>query len=242
MVRSEVSLDGYVLNVIPQKENDLIVNILTEDGLKSVYGRGYAKPKSKYYILNNRFIKVKITGIDNKFFKLQDVKVLSFPNTKDLTISKYTEISKLISFFINTKEYQGEATYLLFNHLMEDIGILDVNHFADFFLVNTLNNLGGKYALDYCVKCQSRQNLVGFNFMEGGCVCHNCQTYEPSLTLEQFKAIYALFNLNINHYLHIKQQKFIQEELINLYEDAYGISMRKWRESGRSNHGSTIGS
>ena len=179
MSRQEESKKGIVLKQIDYKDNDAIINVLSQKGeLLSLYARGVKKTKSKNaaailvftfaqfdYFLSQKGLHTlkKAKKIENYYEDINDYnKIIVAFMLLDITLS----ISRL----------EVEANIELFKLLKSSLStIKKVNEhiLLAYFLIKILKQQGLYLNVDNCSICKS-QKVSFISYNNGGFICHNC--------------------------------------------------------------------
>lgn len=228
MARSEITLVGYVIDIIQQKEADAIVTFLTEAGMKTSYIRGMMKIKSRNYFLNNRFLKVQLTGNDSQnYFKVKEAKLISYPQKQIENYRLYQELIKICKVMNQVPQVLDYASFYLFDFLVQNIELQTVNHYKMLFLVQISNNLGFEFALDHCAKCHRKTGIINFDLYEGGMLCVDCNRSNVNLSLEELKIINEIYTMQISKSVEREFNYKHMYDLIDYLNHGYGLNI-KW--------------
>jgi len=178
---------GYVLRVVPYKESNSIITLLTEAGLESFMARGIMKPTSKnasscqLYTYGEYQLSYKTDGSNHTLLSGVPLKTL----TSLYENLKFSALLGLISECILKNDDFEEPFRVfdcVFNHFLEG----KCNFSTIIAIVLKLNALyaGCNLEADGCVRCGSQKSIYTVCYDEGGLICSNCarelQLYEKS--------------------------------------------------------------
>ncbi len=219
-----LTIDAYVLNVTIQKEADGIISFLTTNGYKQSYIRGLMRLKSKHRILTNRLIKVRLTYKESgDYIKISDVKLLEYPSATTLNYQTNVALSQVCREIIQTRQVDHQATYIIFEQLMNDLSNLD--HYRLLILANLTISLGINFNLKACAKCGNTKNIITFDLYEGGYLCVNCSPQKSHASLQELRTINQLFNHQVQAFLKNDIDKVFALKLIDFINQTYGYKL-----------------
>lgn len=193
-------LEAYIIKVTSLKDNDVILTLLTDEGVKDVYGRGYNSVKNKFHILVNTGMKVKVTGVSKKkYFQIYDYQLLTLNDfiTKDYDLFiKYTSIIKVI---LQTKDMHDRTSYMLLEYTIDHLEEFNSNLLIDLWSIYFLKRENIIFEFKHCVKCGKVHNIVTISLNQGGLVCDKCYEKEKILDIKSIRDIKAFQNGNITY-------------------------------------------
>ncbi len=228
MARSEITIDAYVIDVIQQKEADALVTFLTEQGLKKAYLRGMMRLKSRNYFLNNRFLKVKLTGFDQgDYFRLKEATLIKYPEKELNNYRLYYQLIDICKVMNQVQQVLDYASFIIFDYIMENVNETTISHYKLLFLISLLQSLHVNIATNCCAICGSTEQIVNFNLYQGGMVCVNCNEQQNYLNLEQLKLINEIYTMQISKFVNKKIEPKIMYDLIDYLNHGYGLNI-KW--------------
>lgn len=168
---------GYVLRIVPYKESNAIITLLTDAGLESFMARGVLKPTSKnaascqLYTYGEYQLSYKTDGSHHNLVSGVSLKVLPqlYENLK------YSALLGLIAECIlknDDFEEQFNVFDIVFNHLTSG----KCNFVTIIAIVLKLNAIysGCNLEADGCVRCGTNKNIYTVCYDEGGLVCASC--------------------------------------------------------------------
>ncbi len=217
-------LDAFIINNKDLNETDTILTILTEDGIKDVYGRGYRNIKNKYHALVNRGIHVTIYGYDKKnFFAIKDFDILKFSNIITDDYQLYLEYIKIIKLILSTKELHDKTSLLLFEYTIDNLEEIPAQYLFDFWKIFLLKK--ENFILDFscCQKCGNVDQIITINSYEGGLICQRCYNGEKVMKFDEIKALKLLFNSDLNKLYYIKYSQNVSKFLSEILQQNSGI-------------------
>lgn len=176
----EELLTGFILRTTPYKENDIIVSILTKQGIRSFKARGIAKSESKLrsslqlysfgeYTCNSR--------LEMGHQTLTAAQLVMAPTEAMASI----ELSALLALFseaVTKMEYDDWSMiydnfdrfyrHLLLHRDYDTAYLVLLAHLVDW------SGLG--FEVDQCVNCGETRNIVALSASDGGLLCSRCNT------------------------------------------------------------------
>ena len=168
---------GYVLRLVPYKESNSIVTILTEAGIESFMARGVMKPTSKnaascqLYTYGEYQLNYKTEGSHHTLSSGVALKTL----TQLYENVRYSVVLGLISECI-LKNDDFEEPYLVFDTVFKHLYSGNFNFATIIAIVLKLNSLysGCNLEADGCVRCGSSKSIYSVSYNEGGLICASC--------------------------------------------------------------------
>ncbi|MGL4589042.1 MAG: DNA repair protein RecO [Mycoplasmatales bacterium] len=221
-------ITAYVLKTTNYQEADLIINLLTETGIKTIYGRGYRKPKSNYHALNNRFIKLLINGIEkNKYFQLTDVKVLNYQLAQKLEFETYEKILQIADLILKGNNQNFEVTFKLFEYTIKEITVENTSQILNVWIIYLLKSEGLILNFENCFKCRTTSNLITFDLDNLSLICTNCRTSQYIFEKKAIINLKLLFDGQLSLIKTMKENKLINQACLYLLEENLGITLIK---------------
>lgn len=234
MVISEIV--GYIVKVQKYKDSDAIITIFTKEGLFSIYGRGYKNVKSKYHILNNLFLKIKILGTQGKFLKIKDFEILEYNQLEYdnfNVIQTAVKVNKYIINILNSSKVPNsknlEQLYNAYDFMIKNINDNN-NVFMEYYIKLLLIKVSGiEFNYSQCTFCTSKK-IVTFSLSDGGLVCQQCYNNQRIMSLREIKKIKILWEQDIylinKEYLKYMTNQYNEKyyyEIDNVIENTIGI-------------------
>ncbi|MFV0288604.1 MAG: DNA repair protein RecO [Mycoplasmatales bacterium] len=220
------TLEGYLINCKPYKESDTILTILTNKGLKTIFGRSYRSPKSKYHVLNNLFLKVKIIGEDAKNFKLKDYDILDYSLVNNFTYDEVKKLSKIIN-LIKVNEKNNEKIYQYFDYILQNIQDDKNNNYLTWFIVKLLEENQINIEFKKCINCGKKEDIITLSLYSGGLICKNCLNHEKIKKIEEIKQINLIFNGKIKDVEKMLIKQNIKIEIEELLNESLGLYIKE---------------
>ncbi len=217
--------EAYVISIVVQKEADAIVTFLTNHGIQKAYVHGMMRIKSKYSILGNRFIKVKLTAnVKNNYLRIKEVKLMSYPSSEALNIKINEQLSKLVKVMMQVDSIDEAGLFLIFDAMLQNIN--DINKYTIFIYAHITKLLGIEFSMNCCAKCQSTNNIIVFDLYEGGYLCANCTSNQEIMTLSDLSAINELFNYQVSKYLKREENVEFKLKLVDFLSQVMGLKIK----------------
>ncbi len=217
--------EAYVISVVVQKEADAIVTFLTNHGIQKAYVHSMMRIKSKYSILSNRFIKVRISAnIRNSYLKIKEVKLISYPNNEVLNLETNQKLSDLAKVMMQIPSVDEPGLYLIYDAMLQNTS--DINKYTLFVYAHITKLLGIEFSMNCCAKCQSTKQIVAFDLYEGGYLCANCASKLETMSLNDLKAINELFNYQVTKYLKREENIEFKLKLVDFLNQVMGLRIK----------------
>ncbi len=120
-----IDKEGYILSCTQYKDNDLICNFFTNEGLMSFLNISGLKKNAKLNcnIYKLSYVKVKLYKGNQKYYKIKELNILNFhdlTNSNFEMISFYNFINEITLIILNNKIFENEF-YVIFDSLMKKI-------------------------------------------------------------------------------------------------------------------------
>ena len=189
-----------VLDLIDYKDNDVIINGISETGFVSFKVRGIKKPNSAFVWLNNRLVVADVEYVENPRYRhqiLKSAKMLDYP-VKESTPGNLFGLSLANEAVF--KMLQDEDKHLIFHDL--EGYIKAIKDYKDpclpaLILLGKLMKVAGfELEVNKCIYCGNTHDIVAFSFSEGGFICRNCLRNDVILSLnpKQMKLVRYVIN------------------------------------------------
>jgi DNA repair protein RecO (recombination protein O) len=170
--------EGIVVKTINYQDNAKIVYLITANGKKSIIVKGATNLKSHTFSYAQELTKL---GYDIKDKYLSAGKIInSYSNIK----SSYDKIHSAlliieIAYDLIDHINDFDTFYTFLDNVLSLIDGQDYYQILELiFRVKTLYLLGVSPIFTRCIECESKENLVGFSFYNGGMKCTNCVTHD----------------------------------------------------------------
>ena len=220
---------GIVLKTIDYQENSKIIYLLTNNGIKSAVVRGAKNLKSHTYSYAQPLVKIEFELKKDRYIGAN--KIINNYNNVKLDFEKLTHCLKIIEICYTLGEHITDSK-LFYSFTSEILDLINSNNIYDIyeliFKIKTLYLLGVAPVFSKCVSCDTKENLIGFSFNNGGMKCSNCIKQDdfiyPKETILEIKTIYLkklneliiLINENKLKYNYDKISRFLE-----LYYEQY---------------------
>lgn len=199
-------VEGYVIHLSQYKENDVIVTLLTREGLISFRARGAKKITSKNSssLLLLSFSSFFLENF-NDFWTLKEGKVLQEPSYQDdlVHMSALSFIAEICSKLV--MEDVAESAYLWLETAMESIkkGFSPLTS-ALLLLAKYIELEGYGLDVDECVFCRKKTAIIGIDFDAGGFVCENEDPIALKRMNSRFLQIYRyIFRCSVSDFSRV---------------------------------------
>ena len=195
-------IKGIILSIKDYREYDTLMQIMSEEGIYSVVGKGHRRMKSKQAPLCQLFAYVScICHAKNEYatiYTLRSVQMLTYYRKIREDLCKQAIALFFLEAVLQLKE--GE----LFEHLKYALDLLEDStkpYAAAALFAAQLTHLQGiDPYVDGCVKCGSKQ-VSGISVEHGGFVCRECmRVQEAVLTVEELRKFRLLQKADYTHY------------------------------------------
>lgn len=200
-----------VLEIQDYKDNDVIINGISETGPVSFKVRGIKKPNSAFTWLNNALVVADVDYVENVRYRhqiLKNAKLISYP-IKDNTVANLFSIG--LANEVMRKMILDEDKHKAFHYLEGFINA--VKNYKDpllsilIFLGKMMKIAGFALEVNQCVYCGSKKDIVAFSFAEGGFICRNCLSNDYVLDLNKSQMKLVRYIINKVDYLDLPNEK-----------------------------------
>lgn len=169
-------VEGYVVHLSNYKDNDAMINVFTKEGSLSFLARGVLKPTAK----NAAACQL----LSYSHFSLDPGKrgILSLKEAQSITpidgrdslerLTTFSFISELTSKLVQEDEAKDAYPWLEATMKALEAGA-DAFSVALIYFAHLLILCGYGLDVDECVYCQSKTNIKGVSYSDGGFVCAN---------------------------------------------------------------------
>lgn len=179
MNKDEQKVKGIVLKQIEYKDNDVIINLLSEKGkLFSFYARGIKKITSK----NANAVQVFVYSEIEYFHNQKGLHTLKRAKTIKNYFNEFDDYNKIIVAFmlldiINDvgalSLNDSPRLFQLLHSSLILINEIDENLLLAFFMIDIMRQQGITLVVDHCAVCENdKVNYISIE--NGGFICHNC--------------------------------------------------------------------
>lgn len=228
------NIEGYVVHHTQYKENDAMVSVLSKDGLFSFLARGVLKPTAKnaascQLLSHSRF---SLGQEKNGSYSLKESEVLKMPDGKDSLerLTAFSFLAELTSKLVQNDEAIGAYPFL--EAAMEGIA-QGVDAFTEILLYFAHVLLIAGYGLDVdeCVFCQSKTEIAGISYADGGFVCkEDLQDGVEACDPRKLKILRYAFRCKVGDFPRVSFEKEecqdLLRELSQYANDLTGVSLK----------------
>ena len=221
---------GIVLKTIDYQENSKIIYLLTNNGIKSAIVRGAKNLKSHTYSYAQPLVKIDFELKKDRF--IGAFKIIDNYNNIKLNFDKLTHSLKIIEICYTLGEHitDSKLFYSFTTKILELINNKENNFdiYELIFKIKTLYLLGVAPVFSKCVICDSKENLEGFSFNNGGMKCSDCIKNDdfiyPKETITEIKNIYLIKLNELNLLINENKLKYNYNKInrfLELYYEQY---------------------
>ena len=224
-----------VLSITHYKEKDSIINAISEDEYLTFNAHGILSPTSKYSALNNQLCiaDVILTKAKSGKYSLKESSVIALPFKVNSDMNYMVTISLIAE--ATNKMLDEDERPNAFPILVATIIALKKSNYpllvATAYLIKMMKIAGYSFEINRCVRCGSKQNIIGFDFKDGGYICKNCATEmdKLDLTKEQLLLIRTLsatqdFDFNNVDY-NEDSAKILLHKFLEFINDLGGVEL-----------------
>lgn len=225
--------EGIIVKVAKFQESSKIITILNEYEMSNYYVKSGYNYKSHNFHYSNELTKI---AYDFSAKNKDSLKILKSGKVLNNYTSIKTDFQKLKDCLLII-----EAIYLLGNHindfkilynfLNDTLDIIDDRPYSPYYLIifklKLLYLLGIGPIFTKCTSCDSKENLKGFVFADGGMICSNCERgykkYLSNNLVSVLKLLYLTKLENITDSFLIQIPNYQTEifEFLDLYYEHF---------------------
>lgn len=207
---------GLVLTNTTLNEHDVIMNVLTDDGIKSVKAKGVLKANSK----NRNMTEIGCFSLFHTIDRLNQ-KVYLLKNAESIQrFSIQSNIDKQAIYHCLLEGFYKSDISL--DEALSYVNLLDKSKnplcLYALYLCHLIKTGGISLIVDGCSLCQTQQGLCGLSFVDGGFVCKDCYDVEKHVHLDvlELKNIRYCMHATTNNYEILEQNTNITYVTIKL--------------------------
>lgn len=172
-----MDVEGIVLKVIPYKEKDGLVSILSSDGVITFLARGIYKIDSKNSLLTNLYTRAifELTESKNGYYSLKSGNVIQLSSSFLNDLDKVLVLDAIAELIIKTSDSNNiSMLYPFIDNCYHLIMKNDIDPLVSVAIIGVkyLMYNGYNMHVDGCVVCNQKNKLVSFDFSSGGFLCH----------------------------------------------------------------------
>ncbi len=193
-----MEFDGLVLSLIQIKEDDAMVRVLTNSGVISFFVRRAMSQKSTYYATIQPFVQSHFWLREGPQggLTLRQAKIIRYTANGYEQLNQYAllELIKETLAMIADNDEWDAINSLVLATIQEGEKTEDIIKLATFYLNRLLTLMGWGLALNQCVTCGSKKDIVGVDLPRGGYVCraHYQAPSSIALSIKQLAALLIL--------------------------------------------------
>lgn len=207
---------GLVLSNTTLNEHDVIMNVLTNDGIVSIKAKGVLKPNSK----NRNTTEIGCYSLFHTIDRLNQ-KVYLLKNAESIQrFSMNDDLNKQAVFQCLLEGFS--KSQVNFNEAIKFIEILDKCHnclcLYALYLCHLIKVGGISLIVDECCLCENKHGITGLSLIDGGFVCVKCyqETKHIHLDINELKNIRYCMHATLNDYDKLEQNSNINFVTIKL--------------------------
>lgn len=227
-------IEAIIIRLTPYRENDYIVNALSNDGFLTFRAVGAQKPNSSsassllLYSLVNVELRETKAGYTLTYIKPLLSSSLIFADYDKLAVLNV--IGELILKTIKTEE-EVKETFLFLKHALFALErATSPFSLLYLYLTGLLKRLGYGFNVNSCVKCGATTNIVGLDTVNGGLVCGTCAR-EPYMRLDEHTVNIVRYGFMFNETQFLRHE-FSKEDVYSLlpvfllyFEEVYNFRL-----------------
>lgn len=214
-------IKALVLNISDYKENDLLLQVISEDkGFLTLSARGGKKVAGKNHYSNLCLYEFIIDYKDNKtMFSIHNAKLLaSYYEDNDLSLLTFKNVLVEI-----TSKAKGDYEFDLFKNIcftLSSINKTNMYLLGSLYISYILKLLGISPNVDGCIECHNSK-VVSISSVKGGFVCLEHLGQDEALDVEYLKKFRLINKADFDKYEMIKDLDYVFKDfdlMINFYE------------------------
>lgn len=226
-------IKGFILNQVKYKENDLIINVLTQNKIESFKVLGGLKVPNKYM----NCIELYTFG-EYEVYTIKDSDKYILRNGKTIEkLDTFSDFNKsiLLSFLAESiikdpdLKNQFEIFKNTFDLLKSNYSLFNI--VAVVLKYHLIDN-GSYLESDGCCKCGSKKSMITVNFNDGGFICNECnKIYNLPIRSNNYLLAYrTIMKATINDTNKFSYDDEVIKELISdmfyILEENIGIKLK----------------
>ena len=171
-----MDIEGIVLRIVPYKEKDAMVTILSKDGFVSFLARGILKIDSKNAHLIGLYNKAifELSEAKNGHISLKSGKILHSSGMITKNLNNLLALDAIGEIILRMcDENSAKKLYDYLDSVIKNLNDDKVSSLTSCLIIGarTLIENGYMMKVDGCVECGSKNKLVSFDFNSGGYIC-----------------------------------------------------------------------
>lgn len=214
--------EGIIIKTINYKENSKLVYMVCEDGLNSLEAKGASKVNSHTHLYSNLLTNI---AFSSKSHFLHSAKVLNNYTRIKSNLNKLNLVMNILELTYASIEHITNFK-VFYDFLKSILNLMEEENNDEFyysiFHIKLLYLLGIQPILNKCVKCEAKENLLGFVLSDGGMKCSTCLTPSDVLISDKsfLETIYKMYYLKLD-VLKENQFDFDFNKLKGFIDDYY---------------------
>lgn len=221
---------GIVIKTTPFRDNDLMVNVISNDKMRSFLARGTLKIESKNAPSVNIYTKSRFVITKGKDgYSLRSGEILnSYEHIKD-DLLKLTIVDFLGE--LTNKLIQSDDASYIYPFLEKSLDLLNSNFdpytVALVYFAKALSVSGYSLEVDKCVICHQKTSIVAISYHDGGFICQNCFSgpNKEKSSSRKLKIVRYIFKVDVDRFGQVYFSKEEVNELLNeLASFCYDVS------------------
>jgi len=225
-------IKGLVLNIGDYKENDLILQVISEDkGFLSLSGKSAKKISGKQHFVNLCVYEFIVDYKENKtMFSIHGSKLLdNYYEDSNLKLLSFKNI--LIELTNKSKELYTEDLYKNITFVLSKMNEKNMYLLGSMYISYLLKLHGINPVVDGCVVC-SNQNVVGVSKRLGGFVCLNHLGQEETMDVSRLRKFRLINKATISNYDSICDIEFDLIDfrlMMNFFMDNSDMNIKSYK-------------
>lgn len=215
----EKIVKGYVLKVVPYKENNTIITLLTNEGLETFNARGVMKPTNKnssscqLYTYGEYQLSYKQDGGNNTLMSGISLKTLSslYENIKVSAV-----LGLLSESIIKNSDFENgfDIFDIVFNHFAS--GECNFSTIIAILLKMNAFYVGCDLEADCCASCGTTKNISTVCYDEGGFLCSKCalEMHKVERSVNYVKNFRYIVKAEMKHINSFRLDETVEKALI----------------------------
>lgn len=208
--------EGIVVSETPYSESSKIINILTkEDGIIGVMAKGAKRIKSPFRVATERFT----LGVFSVYYHKDKLSTLVSADIINPLRNIKTDIIKIgyLTYIVElayqtAKQNADNNIYGILKSVILKIEEgKNPNVMTNILELKMLDYLGVGIALDRCIKCGNKTDIITISGDEGGYICSHCRTNEILYSEKTIKMFRLYYYVDIDSITELK----ISEEVVS---------------------------
>lgn len=214
-----MEFEGIVIRRVPFKGDDVMVNVLTKDKMRSFLAKGVLKIFSKNSFSCNFYTRSRFQvykGKEGDFLRIGEV-IESYPNIGNSMdkLALLDFISEVTNNLLDKKDSSNIYEYM--QKLLESFnGAFSPWTAVLIYFAHLLIAAGYGFDVDHCIKCGNKTDIKALSYKDGGFICKNCFDTKEHINTDvrKLKIVRYVFKVDISNFNKIEFEKEECKELI----------------------------